>query len=157
VEGITDAYAFEMLAGDPSIGFMPAKGAGTIQTLVSLLLGWGVDFSVLWDNDSEGRKEFARAKKFFGERLAKERFRLIPKGSPTQRRRSLEDLFDDADKAMIKSRLGFKPLAAFKKTLDPLYYHSERESILGDVSAATRDNFTTVIASLPFGESTTAR
>lgn len=76
VEGITDAYAFEMMTKDVSLGFMAATGAGSIQELVSLLLGWGVDFAVMWDNDKKGRQELGRAKKFFGERMAQRRFRL---------------------------------------------------------------------------------
>jgi hypothetical protein len=151
VEGITDAYAFEMLAGDPSLGFMPATGAGSMQYLVSLLLGWGVEFAVLWDNDKEGRKQLGDAQKFFGERLAKRRFRLIPLVSRGQKRRALEDLFEASDASMIRERLGFKPRAALKKTLDALYYHPEREAILSDLSTQTKVNFAEVLSSLPLG------
>lgn len=61
LEGISDYYYIQALKRilepeDWKGFFIPCVGAQKIPTLVSLLLGWGLQFRVLLDFDSEGKK-----------------------------------------------------------------------------------------------------
>jgi hypothetical protein len=149
VEGIADHYAFEMFKTDPEMGFVPGVTADSLRFLVTLLLGWNVNFAVLWDNDAEGRASFEAAKKRFGAEVAKRRFRLLPTAGPQRRKRILQDLFAGDDLVMIRQRTGLKANAGFTRTMESLYYHPDRASILRDVSAATQQNFADAIDKLP--------
>lgn len=64
VEGISDYFYLECMKkyiGDiNSFGemrFIPSIGASQIDKLASLLIGWGVKFKVLLDNDNAGKTE----------------------------------------------------------------------------------------------------
>lgn len=75
VEGLSDhIYLSTWASGNSSFEgqfcIFPGSGAGSLPTLASLCIGWGLDFSVLLDRDKEGEKT---AKKFERE------FRLEPK------------------------------------------------------------------------------
>lgn len=149
VEGIADHYAFEMFKTDPEMGFVPGVTADSLRFMVTLLLGWNVDFAVLWDNDAEGRASFEAAKKRFGAEVAKRRFRLLPVATPKRRKRILQDLIAGDDLVMIRQRTGLNANAGFKRTMESLYYHPDRSSILQDVSAVTKQSFADAIATLP--------
>lgn len=62
VEGISDYYYLEALKkkveipGVNDFCFIPNVGATQIPNLAVLLIGWGFDFLVILDNDSEGKK-----------------------------------------------------------------------------------------------------
>lgn len=60
VEGITDYYALKIasiLADHPySFNLVPGVGSGSSGPIISQMLGQGVDFVVLLDDDKEGRK-----------------------------------------------------------------------------------------------------
>lgn len=149
VEGIVDYYAFEMLKLDDSVGFLPGVNADSLKFVATLLLGWNVDFCVLWDNDAEGRKRLAEAQKHFGKEIAKRRFRCLPLATRTQKKRILQDLFTGEDLAMIRHKCGISPKASFRRTIEALYYHPDRAKILDAVSSTTKHNFAEVIQSLP--------
>lgn len=149
VEGVTDYYAFEMFKTDGSVGFVPGVNADSLEFIGTLLLGWNVDFVVLWDNDNEGRRRLAEAEKHFGEEIARRRFRCLPFATRTQRKRILQDLFAGDDLAMIRRRLGISEKARFRRTIEVLYYDRNRATILGDVSPTTRHNFAEVMRKLP--------
>ncbi|QBJ65040.1 endonuclease [Bacillus anthracis] len=64
VEGISDYYYLECMKkyiGDINqfgeMRFIPSIGASQIDKLASLLIGWGVNFKVLLDNDNAGKTE----------------------------------------------------------------------------------------------------
>ncbi len=57
LEGISDYYflqAFHHNAKTSGISLVPGTGAPNIPQLVSLLIGWGLEFLVVLDNDGEG-------------------------------------------------------------------------------------------------------
>jgi predicted ATP-dependent endonuclease of OLD family len=64
IEGISDYYYFsgmrnylsEELSNLENVRFIPSVGATQISNIVVLLLGWGIDFEILLDNDSEGER-----------------------------------------------------------------------------------------------------
>lgn len=58
LEGISDYYYLQALRSgdfDEEIKFIPCVGATKIPQLASLLIGWGLPFHVLLDNDKKGR------------------------------------------------------------------------------------------------------
>jgi predicted ATP-dependent endonuclease of OLD family len=62
IEGISDYYYFtgmrhyllDELPDLDDVRFIPSVGATQISNIVVLLLGWGIEFEILLDNDSEG-------------------------------------------------------------------------------------------------------
>ncbi|MFT3674308.1 MAG: AAA family ATPase [Chitinophagaceae bacterium] len=65
VEGKNDYYTLEyfqtvILNLEKRINLAPSTGAGNLNTLISLYLGWGRDFIVLLDSDKEGQKQKER-------------------------------------------------------------------------------------------------
>ena len=57
LEGISDYYflqAFRHCSKTDEINLIPSTGATQIPQLVSLLIGWGLEFLVVLDNDKEG-------------------------------------------------------------------------------------------------------
>jgi len=68
-EGYTDAIYLNELAGFleyKNIKFIPSIGASQMENIISIFLGWGLQYKALFDDDDEGRKEKNRLlKKFF--------------------------------------------------------------------------------------------
>lgn len=61
VEGKTDFYMIKyfdavVLQNEELLPMIPGTGAGTLDTLISLYLGWGKNFIILLDDDEEGKK-----------------------------------------------------------------------------------------------------
>lgn len=72
VEGITDHYylsAFaKILNKNPLISFIPACGVSNVPNIVSLLVGWGINYKAVLDDDAgSGRKAYNLLKKEFYE------------------------------------------------------------------------------------------
>ncbi|NIA12118.1 MAG: AAA family ATPase, partial [Nitrospiraceae bacterium] len=67
LEDLTNYYyfsAFYALLGYPSEAFfLPATDVSNVQTLVNLLMGWGLEFIVITDESQEGMKTFEDLKK----------------------------------------------------------------------------------------------
>jgi ABC-type lipoprotein export system ATPase subunit len=55
--------AFEKLTSNTTYNYLPATGVNNIEQLVLLLTGWGISFSVVFDDDNAGRKVFNSIKK----------------------------------------------------------------------------------------------
>lgn len=72
VEGITDNYyltAFrELLKKDERLHFIPVCGVDNVKSMVGLLIGWGVDYKAVFDDDpKQGRKAYNDLKKYYFE------------------------------------------------------------------------------------------
>ncbi|HFR4219708.1 AAA family ATPase [Bacillus sp. A260] len=98
VEGISDYYYLEIMKKyinyDEAFGvmrFIPSIGASQIDKLASLLIGWGVQFKVLLDNDNAGKKE----KKELEQKLLLTQEQLIFVSDNPQF--AIEDLFSRED------------------------------------------------------------
>lgn len=98
VEGISDYYYLEIMKKyinyDDALGvmrFIPSIGASKIDKLASLLIGWGVNFKVLLDNDNAGKEE----KKELEQQLLLKQEQLVFVSDKPQF--AIEDLFSRED------------------------------------------------------------
>ncbi|MCC2460758.1 AAA family ATPase [Bacillus mobilis] len=98
VEGISDYYYLEIMKKyinyDDAFGvmrFIPSIGASQIDKLASLLIGWGVNFKVLLDNDNAGKEE----KKELEQQLLLKQEQLVFVSDKPQF--AMEDLFSRED------------------------------------------------------------
>ena len=94
LEGISDYYFIQALSKDAKINeanFIPCVGAQKIPQLVSLLIGWDLEFLVVLDSDSQGKK----IAKELGEKLLIEQDRIIFISERNEF--SIEDLFTHDD------------------------------------------------------------
>lgn len=86
--------AFEILKRSSKYNYLPATGVTNVEQLVSLFLGWGLKFSVVFDDDSSGRGVYQRITKnvYFGnEEEARKHIYKIKKCA------GIEDLFSRID------------------------------------------------------------
>lgn len=72
VEGITDNYYLTALKEyykfDMRISFIPVCGVDNVKSLVGILIGWGMNFKAVFDDDpNQGRKAYNEMKKYFFE------------------------------------------------------------------------------------------
>ena len=81
VEGKSDfyllRYAQEVLGLMPELHLVPGTGAGSLEPVIQLQIGWGKPFVVLLDGDNEGKKQKARYEREFGSVL-RGRCHLLP-------------------------------------------------------------------------------
>ncbi|CAH0169632.1 ATP-dependent nuclease [Peribacillus simplex] len=99
VEGISDYYylsAMRSFLGSQcpikdTINIIPSVGATQSLNMIALLLGWGLEFKVLFDNDREGNRAAKKAKQNFD--LNDEDIVMISNANDDQ----VEDLFSEDD------------------------------------------------------------
>lgn len=99
VEGITDNYYLSALRDyykyDKVLSFIPVCGVDNVKSLVGILIGWGMKYKAVFDDDpNQGRKAYNEMKKHFFEQsdtLAHEHI-LKLKGI-----NGIEDLFSKSD------------------------------------------------------------
>lgn len=136
-EGITDRYyllSFIKLLNikNTNIHIIPSKGVSQIHYLVSIALGWGIDFKILMDNDKAAKDAKKELKKTI---LQYEENELIVSVSD-QSNSTIETLFEnnDIDLNNLKEN---KTLIAFDFYQKVLNDEIKRE----DLSKETIDNF----------------
>ncbi len=148
VEGIYDYYVLEMFQGENNnLKFLPAVNADSVKYFISIAIGWRVKYVAMWDNDAEGKKEFAKAQEFFGDREAN-KFLLLPSANPRKKNFILQNLFAGSDLKMIKHELGIPTNTAFEKTILMLYFSDKRKEILSKISDETRKAIAHVYAKI---------
>lgn len=137
-EGIYDYYVFEMFKpASYEVKFLPAVSAQSVPFLISIAIGWGLQYVALWDFDDDGVEQRNKAKKFFGEDEAK-RFMLLP-SEKRKRKYILQNLFAGKDMTMIRTELGLPKNVSFEKMTATLFFAQNRVSILRRVSKDTTD------------------
>lgn len=82
VEGITDHFYFEAFKKIFELNgryeFIPACGVSNVQNVASILIGWGVNFRAVFDNDpGQGQKAYRSMKKYFFKNNLDELGRII--------------------------------------------------------------------------------
>lgn len=72
-EGITDRMYLEAamisLGITDAINIIPSNGAAAIPNIVSILIGWGCDYKIILDYDTEGFTQYNRLLKGFGKEI----------------------------------------------------------------------------------------
>ena len=150
VEGIYDYYCFEMFKryhGIKDFHVLPGTNADSLRYLISLMIGAQINYSVLWDNDSEGRGCYEKAKRFFGD-VELQRFGLLPMRG-NEKNRSVEGLFLPADLETIKTNLGVEG-TNFDKLMVALFYSHNRDEIIDLLDTETKKTFEKIFDSLVF-------
>ena len=109
LEDITTYYyltAFlKLIDFNKKIYFLPATDVSNVGNLVNLLLGWGLDYVVITDDDTEGRELYDDLKKnLFANDKTKADKKLILLNSF----QGIEDLFSTIDfkKFVLRKRIG---------------------------------------------------
>lgn len=97
VEGISDYYYLqainkylEKFTDIVEFNIIPCRGASTIPNVVSVLIGWGLNFTVVVDCDNEGKKVMKELRKF---ETNERNFIFVSKN----RDEAIEDLFSKDD------------------------------------------------------------
>jgi ABC-type Mn2+/Zn2+ transport system ATPase subunit len=108
VEGKSDFYLLrymaEVLGIDSDIRTVPGTGAGSLDTLIQLHIGWGKNFLILLDGDAEGIKQRERYEQKFG-LLVKGRCVLLSDLCGESAVKEAEDLLSDVDKRQLISAI----------------------------------------------------
>lgn len=108
VEGKSDFYLLrymtEVLGVDSPIRTVPGTGAGSLDVLIQLHIGWGKSFLILLDGDTEGVKQRERYKAKFGS-LVEGRCVLLSEICGEATAKEAEDLLSDADKTRLISAI----------------------------------------------------
>ncbi|MEU8303929.1 AAA family ATPase [Actinomadura sp. NPDC048955] len=108
VEGKSDffalRYANEVLGIGPDVKLVPGGGAGSLEPLIRLYIGWGKNFLILLDGDTEGEKQRQRYEHEFGP-LVRGRIATLPELCKNGQVKELEDLFSVDDKRVIVARI----------------------------------------------------
>ncbi len=122
VEGKSDFYILryitEVVGLQSELRFVPGTGAGSLDTVIRLHIGWGKSFLILLDGDAEGVKQRARYERTFGV-IIKDRCILLPDACGDSRIKEAEHLLSDSDKTAIISAVFLEgtPRPGSKKAL----------------------------------------
>ncbi len=141
VEGIYDKYAIELFTPlELKLNIMPGASADSIIKNIQLMLGFNKLFIAIWDNDPEGKLNYDKAKKLFGQ-AESERFDLLPCGNIKKRR--MEDMFDGVDYIMMKKALNLPNETRYETIITSVYYSTKatKKRLMDNLSQSTKANF----------------
>jgi energy-coupling factor transporter ATP-binding protein EcfA2 len=104
VEGKSDffmlKYVTEVLGLQPSVHLVPGGGAGALDPLIRLYIGWAKSFIILLDGDAEGRRQRERYMSEFGV-LLRDRCVLLPEVTSEPQIKGSEGLLTDDEKQQV--------------------------------------------------------
>ena len=104
VEGKSDFYLLRYMTEVMGVGselrFVPGTGAGSLDTLIRLHIGWGKSFLVLLDGDAEGKKQLNRYEREFGP-MVDGHCVLLPDVCGDPKIEEAEDLLSNEDKKRL--------------------------------------------------------
>lgn len=92
-------YLVDVLGVSPDVRVIPGTGAGSLDVVVRLYVGWGKEFLLLLDGDKEGQKQRDRYIDEYGPLVADRIFTLKDLAIP--RLREIEHLFSPDDRKLI--------------------------------------------------------
>ena len=141
VEGIYDKFALELFTAlDFPFNIFPGVSADSITKNIQLMVAYNRVYCALWDNDKEGRENYERAKKLFGEKEA-EKFSLLPQNNLKKTR--MEEMFAVEDFAMMKAELGLPEEATYETLMSTLYYSKSgiKKRVMDKVSSDATEHF----------------
>jgi predicted ATP-dependent endonuclease of OLD family len=141
VEGIYDKYAIQMFCTlEEDTVIFPSTGADAIIKNIQFLNAYGKDYVAIWDNDEEGRREYDKAKRVYGEHESL-RFDLLPSMKATKRR--MEEMFEESDIQELKRKLGCPEDASYERVMGTLYYEKDKKKkeVAVGISSRARERF----------------
>jgi hypothetical protein len=153
VEGKSDffmlKYVTEVLGLQPSVHLAPGGGAGTLDPLIRLYIGWAKSFIILLDGDAEGRRQRERYVSEFGF-LLRGRCLLLPEVSDEPEIKGCEGLLTDVEKQRVMDAV-FAPgeirpreKKALLQSLLELYARKETVQL----SDSTKERFQRLLSTL---------
>ena len=152
VEGKNDfytlAYVQEQLAGTGAekVQLLPGTGAGSLDSIIRLYLGWAKNFVILLDSDNEGEKQKSRYLKEFGA-ILEGRLYTLGDLCPELKGKGMEMAFEATERGELIAAI--YPKESYTKTL---FNRSIQECLVTNrplaVSAPTAKRFTDVLARL---------
>ena len=153
VEGKSDFYILryitEVSGISSTLRLVPGGGAGSLDPVIRLHIGWGKSFLILLDGDAEGKKQLARYQKEF-DLLVKDRCLLLPNLCNDPKMKEIEDLLSDADKRQILSYVrGTNPPARVTKRallLAVMELYARKEPVILD--SGTMQRFQLIVTQL---------
>jgi predicted ATP-dependent endonuclease of OLD family len=141
VEGKSDfyllRYAKEVLGIGSEVTLVPGSGAGSLDTLIRLHIGWGKSFMVLLDADTEGVKQKDRYESEFGPLLNGRCF-LLSEVCGDKTVSDIEELFDAEDREKVVEEIFTdgkavpKPKKALRQAILELFARRQAVSINPD-------------------------
>lgn len=109
VEGKSDFYYLRYMADvikiNTALKFVPGGGAGSLEPLIRLYIGWGKDFVILLDGDNEGMKQRRRYITEFGH-FVSSRCIILPEICKDDQVKEIEDLFSEKDSISLAAAVG---------------------------------------------------
>jgi predicted ATPase len=153
VEGKSDFYLIrylvEVLGLASDLHYVPGTGAGSLDTVIRLHVGWAKPFIVLLDGDAEGQKQLGRYEREFGPVLAG-RCVLLPVVAGDATVKEIEDLLSSEDKKNLIAAVFADgvPKPPGKKALYQaiIELYAARRPIM--IDAATRSRFVGLMGEL---------
>lgn len=153
VEGKSDfyllRYAREILGLGSDVTLVPGTGAGSLDTLIRLHIGWGKSFVVLLDADAEGEKQKERYASKFGPVFAG-RCLLLSDVCGDKAAGVVEELLDPEDRESVIATIftdenaAPKPKKALRQAILELY--ARREAV--PLSPASEERLAAVLDQL---------
>lgn len=145
VEGIYDKYSMEIFCNLPkNTRIFPSMGADSIIKNIPYFIAYNKNYIALWDSDDEGKRNFEKAKKLFGESES-QKFGTLPNSKKIRQFR-MEEMIAIKDRFMIKKTLGLSEKEKYESIIYSLYYADKgtKSSVLNSLSDETKDNFKTL-------------
>jgi hypothetical protein len=129
------------------LNLLPGGGAGSLDQVIQLYLGWARNFIMLLDSDAEGKVQYSRYKERFGT-LTEQRLFLLKDFDQNWDRQGLEGIFAEGDKLAIQ-KVAYPEAAAYQK----VHFHRAIQELLitrrrVGVQTSTRDGFLRLLIGL---------
>ena len=137
LEGIYDFYCFKMFTKN-LVAYFPCVSASSIINQIPYMIFLGKSYIALWDNDGEGRGKLKKAIEHFGEYEAKNFMTLGSIGD--EKDRTLEDLFDK-EELLLYTEQKIVQKELIKKIILDIYYSKDRQKMISQNFAKTKNNF----------------
>lgn len=152
IEGKTDYYCIEYFkivyfTNEFDITLFPGGGSSGLDSLISLLSGWAVEFLIVLDGDKSGESEKSRYEEKF-ESLVENRIKTLGDILNRKTKTRIEELFDKSDSDLI--RLKYFPNES--KLTKKLLHKAIQEMLAGKMklnfSQTTINNFKNLLNNL---------
>jgi hypothetical protein len=154
VEGKSDFYLLRYyeevileLSVKDQLGWMPGGGAGTLDDLIQLYIGWARPFVALLDSDKAGARERERYIQKFGQ-IVEPHLVLLAEASGRDDARGIESLLTDEDKIAFQRVVDPSATSFQKKTLLLGMQEALVAKVAVQLSAVTTNALTAVIEEL---------